>query len=90
MRLFQSILSLIAMSVADSRKHHHNRNYEVENGCVTFYVASGTGCAWMCNYCANALATNNYYFVDGVCSYQQGVGCVGNPVAGNSYTCCAM
>jgi hypothetical protein len=44
----------------------------------------------MCNYCANQLGTNNYYFVDGVCTYQQGQGCVGSPVAGKSYTCCAV
>jgi len=59
------------------------------NNCVTFSVSEGTGCAWMCNYCANQLGTNNYYFTDGVCSYQQGVGCVGNPLAGKSYTCCS-
>ena len=58
------------------------------NGCVSFVVGSGTGCDWMCNYCATQLGTNNYYFTDGVCSYQQGVGCVGNPVAGHTYTCC--
>jgi hypothetical protein len=58
------------------------------NGCVTFTVGPGTGCAWMCNYCANALGTSNYYFPDGVCQYSQG-GCVGNPVAGKQYTCCA-
>ena len=58
------------------------------NACTTFSVAAGTGCAWMCNYCANQLGTNNYYFTDNVCTYQPG-GCVGNPVAGNSYTCCA-
>ena len=23
------------------------------NGCVSFSVGPGTGCAWMCNYCAN-------------------------------------
>ena len=58
-----------------------------QNNCVSFSVGQGTGCAWMCNYCANALGTNNYYFTDGVCTYQQG-GCVGNPVAGKTYTCC--
>lgn len=89
MRLFQTILSFIALSAASSKKHYHNKNYNVENGCVTFYVGSGTGCAWMCNYCANALGTNNYYFVDGVCAYGDS-GCVGNPVAGNKYTCCAV
>jgi hypothetical protein len=59
------------------------------NSCVTFSVSQGTGCAWMCNYCANQLGTNNYYFTDNVCTYQQGVGCVGNPLAGVSYTCCS-
>jgi len=59
------------------------------NNCVTFSVTQGTGCAWMCNYCANQLGTNNYYFVDNVCTYQQGTGCVGNPYAGVSYTCCS-
>ena len=59
------------------------------NNCITFTVSQGTGCAWMCNYCANQLGTNNYYFTDNVCSYQEGVGCVGNPLAGKSYTCCA-
>jgi len=60
------------------------------NGCVQFSVTSGTGCAWMCNYCANQLGTNNYYFTDNVCTYQEGQGCVGNPVAGKTYTCCSV
>jgi hypothetical protein len=59
------------------------------NQCIQFTVGSGTGCAWMCNYCANQLGTNNYYFTDNVCTYQSGVGCVGNPVAGKTYTCCS-
>jgi hypothetical protein len=59
------------------------------NPCVTFTVSAGTGCAWMCNYCAAALGTNNYYFTDGVCTYQSG-GCAGNPIAGTSYTCCVV
>jgi len=58
------------------------------NNCVTFTVAAGTGCAWMCNYCAGALGTNNYYFTTPVCAYETG-GCVGNPIAGAQYTCCA-
>ena len=60
------------------------------NNCISFSVGSGTGCAWMCNYCATNLNTNNYYFTDNVCSYQQGTGCVGNPVAGKTYTCCSV
>ena len=60
----------------------------ISNQCVQFSVSSGTGCAWMCNYCAEQLGTNNYYFTDSVCSYQEGQGCVGKPIAGNTYTCC--
>ena len=59
------------------------------NNCVSFSVSSGTGCAWMCNYCASQLGTNNYYFVDDVCVYQPG-GCVGSPQVGKQYTCCSM
>ena len=57
------------------------------NSCVSFTLSAGTGCAWMCNYCANSLGTNNYYFPDNVCTYQSG-GCQGNPQAGVQYTCC--
>lgn len=60
------------------------------NQCIKFSVSSGTGCAWMCNYCANQLGTNNYYFTDSVCSYQEGQGCIGNPIAGKTYTCCSV
>jgi len=59
-----------------------------QNNCLSFTVSSGTGCAWMCSYCANSLGTNNYYFTDGVCTYQAG-GCVGNPQSGVTYTCCS-
>ena len=58
------------------------------NNCISFIVSSGTGCAWMCNYCANMLHTNNYYFTTPVCSWDNS-GCVGNPVAGVTYQCCA-
>jgi hypothetical protein len=58
------------------------------NNCVSFQVSSGTGCAWMCNYCANTLGTTNYYFTDDVCTYETG-GCVGSPQVGVLYTCCA-
>ena len=60
-----------------------------QNNCISFSVSSGTGCAWMCNYCANNLKTNNYYFTSDVCQYQSG-GCVGNPMANTQYTCCSM
>ena len=57
--------------------------------CVDFSVGAGTGCAWMCNYCATTLGTDNYYFTTDVCTYQEGVGCVGSPQAGVTYRCCA-
>ena len=60
------------------------------NNCVSFSIGSGTGCAWMCNYCAQQLGTNNYYFQDGVCTYDPNQGtCVGSPLTGVTYTCCA-
>jgi hypothetical protein len=59
------------------------------NNCIEFTVSAGTGCAWMCSYCENTLGTTNYYFTDGVCSYQTG-GCVGNPQVGVKYTCCSL
>jgi len=69
---------------------HHNGSLVRSTGpnsCVTFSVGAGTGCGWMCSYCANQLGTNNYYFTDSVCTYEPG-GCVGNPQASTDYTCC--
>ena len=86
MRVFGFLLSLI--SLVNAKEVCTNTNNDLPNQCIQFSVGSGTGCAWMCNYCASQLGTNNYYFTDGVCTYQQGQGCVGNPVAGNTYTCC--
>ena len=57
------------------------------NTCTTFEVAAGTGCAWMCSYCA-AKVGPIYYFTTDVCTYGPG-GCTGNPQAGAEYTCCA-
>jgi hypothetical protein len=59
------------------------------SNCLSFTVGQGTGCSWMCNYCATNLGTSNYYFTDNVCTYESGAGCVGNPIAGRLYTCCA-
>ena len=59
------------------------------NGCYTFTVGQGTGCQYLCNLCSTQLGTDNYYFTDNVCTYESGVGCVGNPLAGKQYTCCA-
>ena len=68
---------------------NHTQPYIIPHNCISFSVSQGTGCAWMCSYCANTLGTNNYYFTDGVCTYQDG-GCVGNPLAGKTYTCCSQ
>ena len=57
--------------------------------CLSFHVASGTGCAWMCNYCQKNLGTTDYYFTDNVCKYESG-GCKGNPLVGKEYTCCTV
>jgi hypothetical protein len=84
MRFFGFLLSFIAFAKSNEVCG------PVANQCIQFTVSSGTGCAWMCNYCANQLGTNNYYFTDNVCTYQEGQGCVGNPISGKTYTCCSV
>ena len=90
---FLNILFVLATIFASSQSTYCVEN-NVNNGCVSFYVGSGTGCAWMCNYCEQQWGTTNYYFPDGVCTYQEdqvlGGGWVGNPVAGKQYTCCSV
>lgn len=85
-------LALVLSTAVKALTVHHENYTQVGitpmNNCIQFSVSSGTGCAWMCNYCSNQLGTNNYYFTDGVCTYQTG-GCVGNPIAGKQYTCCS-
>ena len=46
------------------------------NGCTSFQVGNGS------------MVGPNYYFTDGVCTYEFG-GCVGTPQVGVTYTCCA-
>ena len=90
---FVAFLILAATATASAPPAHLANYTQIGiipvNNCVQFQVSAGTGCAWMCNYCANALSTFNYYFPDGVCTYQTG-GCVGNPLAGKVYTCCSV
>ena len=81
-------LFIIIIALVSSQQISYTGD-SVNNNCIQFTVSSGTGCAWMCNYCANNLGTNNYYFPDGVCTYQDGQGCVGNPITGKTYTCCS-
>ena len=86
MKFFNSLLFL-AFTLVNSEQDICLDN--PSNNCITFTISQGTGCSWMCSYCSNQLGTNNYYFTDNVCKYQEGVGCVGNPFAGKSYTCCS-
>ena len=101
MRFFRTLIVLTSVFLTNNGNVgavtvKRNEVCEVEkyisgsNNCIQFSVTSGTGCAWMCDYCASHLATNNYYFTDGVCTYQEGQGCVGNPSAGKTYTCCSV
>jgi hypothetical protein len=87
-----SLLSIFALFFIDKTAAENATCSDVSltpNNCISFTVSSGTGCAWMCNYCSTQLGTNNYYFVDGVCTYESG-GCVGNPQAGKQYSCCSV
>lgn len=87
MRIF-GLLSIFVMTLRNTAAQQCDD--ELRNNCISFSVVEGTGCAWMCNYCASQLGTNNYYFTDAVCTYESGVGCVGNPIAGKQYTCCSV
>ena len=88
-KMLRILTAVAAIAGSDSRRIYGMPNSTaVANNCASFVVGSGTGCAWMCNYCRNVLCTPNYYFVDDVCQYQPG-GCIGNPVAGQVYTCCS-
>jgi len=85
--MFAFVASIV--SATESGNCTSQQSITPQNNCVSFSVSSGTGCSWMCNYCASQLGTNNYYFTTDVCTYQTG-GCVGNPLSGVTYTCCAV
>jgi hypothetical protein len=91
--MFKVVVALFATFFATSGACGHENYTTVGitpvNNCIQFTVSAGTGCDWMCNYCANTLGTFNYYFPDSVCTYQTG-GCVGNPIAGKVYSCCSV
>jgi len=86
---FIQLLSLVLGVISVSYENACTNDIELPNGCMTFSVGSGTGCSWMCQYCQTNLGTTNYYFTDGICTYESG-GCTGNPVAGKQYTCCSL
>ena len=83
-----SLVTVTSYNTEVSILYGSAQSVNISNGCISFSIGSGTGCAWMCNYCANSLGTTNYYFKDGVCTYETG-GCVGNPQVGVTYTCCS-
>ena len=93
---FTSLLFLLFSSVALAGSKHPELKEEIceipralkSQTCIHFSVGSGTSCQWMCQYCADQLGTNNYYFTDGVCTWQTSA-CVGSPLVGVTYTCCA-
>jgi hypothetical protein len=91
--MFKVVVALFAALFVNAQACGHENYTTVGitpvNNCIQFTVGPGTGCDWMCNYCANTLGTFNYYFTDSVCTYQTG-GCVGNPIAGKVYSCCSV
>ena len=96
MKFFSSLVFALFSAVALAGSKHPELKEEFcavqktlkSQTCIHFSVGPGTGCQYMCEYCSNQLGTNNYYFTDGVCTYQTG-GCQGNPLVGVTYTCCA-
>ena len=88
-KILVGLLSVISVCLGEKTNEKICEEKVRNNKCVSFSVGSGTGCAWMCEYCQNQLGTTNYYFTDGVCTYQSG-GCVGNPQVGKTYTCCSV
>ena len=85
MRFLTVLLSYLSLTSGNLMNYQ-----EYKYNCVTFSVSAGTGCAWMCQYCQNTLDTTSYYFTDDVCTYEEGEGCVGNPIQGVQYTCCSV
>ena len=81
--------SILVAYLADTWAAYKNTSFvQPSNQCIQFSVAPETGCAWMCQFCQDQLKTTNYYFPDGVCTYQPG-GCVGEPLSGVQYQCCS-
>jgi hypothetical protein len=91
MRFFKFIVATV-VSVFSFPSAANQCASKSTNNCVPLLVSQGTGCAWMCGFCASSLGTDNFYFTGNppVCTYQSGQGCVGNPQAGVEYTCCAL
>jgi hypothetical protein len=87
--MISKLLLLVLALFASVGNSHVLGSTISSNNCYTFTVGQGTGCQYMCSLCSNQLGTDNYYFTDNVCTYDAGIGCVGNPLSGKQYTCCA-
>ena len=83
------LLLLVLALFSNANAYDDNLKPRVVDGCYSFTVGQGTGCQYLCQLCSNQLGTDNYYFTDSVCTYESGIGCVGNPLAGKQYTCCS-
>ena len=83
-----AILLSFILAVSGKNDTCESKSVVPVNGCINFSVGQGTGCQWMCEYCASQLGTASYYFTTDVCKYQTG-GCVGNLQPGVTYTCCS-
>lgn len=96
MKFFSSLLFALFSSVALAGSKHPELKEEFcavqktlkSQTCIHFSVGPGTGCSWICDWCSQQLGTSNYYFPDGVCTWQTS-GCIGSPQTGVTYTCCA-
>tara|TARA_B100001093_G_C26778109_1_gene993320 strand:+ start:1098 stop:1322 length:225 start_codon:yes stop_codon:yes gene_type:complete len=66
-------------------KSNSKRN---QSDCISFTIGENTGCQFMCDYCAENLGTNNFYFTDWICKNRNGI-CTGTPSAFEEYTCCS-
>ena len=96
MKFFTSLLFALFSSLALAGSKHPELKEEFcavqktlkSQTCIHFSVGPGTGCSWVCSYCSEQLGTGNYYFPDGVCTWQTS-GCIGSPQTGVTYTCCA-
>ncbi len=77
--LYNSLVGII-FSKSNSKRN--------QSDCISFTIGENTGCQFMCDYCAQNLGTNNFYFTDWICKNRNGI-CTGTPSAYEEYTCCS-
>ena len=61
----------------------------ITRGCVSFIAYPGMSCQWFSHFCEQKFQSQNYYFLDDICS---AVGPrptdIRLPIPGKNYTCC--